>query len=186
MCVSRAFLGGRGGYCPPLIRHSLGFGTHERGSRRLSPHPQPLTRQTPWGAEVRPPPFGRGPRAAAGAPLRRRTKGGTKPRSERRLPLAGGHAVVQHTRVAHTGMHMAVVPRGRGSSRGPRAPPSRSNPSPICTGGPAPLECPSPAPPPHGGGFFVLRIKVGVSGVCARSGTACSLILFSELRRWLV
>ena len=147
---------------------------------------RPLTRQTPWGAEVRPPPFGRGPRAAAGAPLRRRTKGGTEPRSERRLPLAGGHAVVQHTRVAHTGMHMAVVPRGRGSSQGPRAPPSRSNPSPICTGGPAPHECPPPAPPPHGGGFFVLRLKVGVSGVCARSGTACSLILFSELRRWLV
>ena len=146
---------------------------------------KPLTRQTPWGAEVRPPPFGRGPRAAAGAPLRRRTKGGTEPRSERRLPLAGGHAVVQHTRVAHTGMHMAVVPRGRGSSRGPRAPPSRSNPSPIYWGA-CPSRMPLPRPPPHGGGFFVLRIKVGVSGVCARSGTACSLILFSELRRWLV
>eukprot|EP00966_Prymnesium_polylepis_P065864 1528207-Prymnesium_polylepis.1 len=34
-----AATGGRGGYCPPLIRNSLGFGTHERGSRRLSPHP---------------------------------------------------------------------------------------------------------------------------------------------------
>ena len=32
-------IGGRGGYLPPLIRHSLGYGTHERGSRRLSPHP---------------------------------------------------------------------------------------------------------------------------------------------------
>ena len=143
-------IGGRGGYFPPLIRHSLGYGTHERGSRRLSPHPQPLTRQTPWGAEVRPPPFGRGPRAAAGAPLRRRTKGGTEPRSERRLPLAGGHAVVQHIRVAHTGMHMAVVPRGRGSSRGPRAPPSRSNPSPIYWGA-CPSRMPLPRPPPSRG-----------------------------------
>ena len=153
-------IGGRGGYCPPLIRHSLGFGTHERGSRRLSPHPT-----TPYQADA----MGRGgaspslrprlPRAAAGAPLRRRTKGGTEPRSERRLPLAGGHAIMQHTRTAHTSMHMAVASRGRGSSRAPRAPPSRSNPSPIYWGA-CPSRMPLPRPPPltgAGSSFYALR-----------------------------
>eukprot|EP00966_Prymnesium_polylepis_P184266 4270667-Prymnesium_polylepis.1 len=51
------------------------------------------------------------PRPAGRAPLRRRTKGGTETRSERRLPLAGGHAIVRHTRITYTSMHMAVVPR---------------------------------------------------------------------------
>ena len=62
-------IGGRGGYFPPLIRHSLGYGTHERGSRRLSPHPI-----TPYQADtmghggappsLRPRPAGRGRRPA--------------------------------------------------------------------------------------------------------------------------
>eukprot|EP00966_Prymnesium_polylepis_P281169 6496150-Prymnesium_polylepis.1 len=60
---------------------------------------------------------------------------------------------------------MAVVPRGRGSSRPPPGsapPPSRSNPSPFYWGA-CPSRMPLPRPPPHGGGLFVLRIKVGVS-----------------------
>jgi hypothetical protein len=135
------YTGGRGGYCPPLIRHSLGFGTHERGSRRLSPHPMTPYQADTMGHGGAPPSLRpRLLRAAAGAPLRRRTKGGTEPRSERQLPLAGGHAIVQHPRIAYISMHMAVVQRGRG----PRAPPSRSNPSPVKLGG-LPLLRPPPS-----------------------------------------
>ena len=143
-------IGGRGGYCPPLIRHSLGFGTHERGSRRLSPHPITPYQADTMGHGGAPPSLRpRLPRAAAGAPdlLRRRTKGDTEPRSERQLPLAGGHAIVQHTRIAYISMYMAVVQRGRG----PRAPRTPA----LLNWGVAP-----PTPPPltgAGSSFYALR-----------------------------
>ena len=62
-------IGGRGGYFPPLIRHSLGFGTHERGSRRLSPHPITPYQANTMGhggapPSLRPRPAGRGRRPA--------------------------------------------------------------------------------------------------------------------------
>ena len=62
-------IGGRGGYFPPLMRHSLGYGTHERGSRRLSPHPTTPYQANTMGRggappSLRPRPAGRGRRPA--------------------------------------------------------------------------------------------------------------------------
>ena len=65
----RMDIGGRGGYFPPLMRHSLGFGTHERGSRLLSPHPITPYQANTMGhggapPSLRPRPGGRGRRPA--------------------------------------------------------------------------------------------------------------------------
>ena len=146
---------------PPLFRHKSGYGAHGGGrATDTSPLTRGLrTRQTPWRAQVHPPPFGCGPQvSAAGAPdsLRRHAKGGTETRGKCQLPLAGdAHSCMTCAQQKHKHAY--------GGGRTRSGPPGTSNPSPVKLGG-----LPLPRPSPFRGRVSIVRPE-GCASACIYS-----------------